>query len=682
MYDPGKILRDQLAARATQDEELVQHTDDASVIEKAKLEAELLSTLHGNIIMVDVEPNEEPEHAANELPAPRSLYDEAMVETNDHSLETDAILVANTDASSAKLEVENIEEAGLGEIQEDVRELNATATSARTGSVDLDKLLDAMEVVDQEDEGSSDIVSQAGEDEDEVIASESEISSSEADVEDEVSFFIDTEGDSTFVSMDIPSTSARPLTMTMGSTPASVGHSGTSTPWARTIEDPVYTEEGAASQRQSHTSHAFAETSARGKRGGRKKREKQEAVQEQLRMDEAYAIHLDYMENSRWRDAGSVAEENDDDDDDHDTPLLAQMLAGLGPANEFGNTLPMDATASEDDDDDDCDEDDSMDEDELEALLDAEESMFVPGKSLRRNRYNAFAEDALFHDDFNVYDYNSDGDDAASLPDLPASGARRRDLNQYVQELDLSDEELEATLIAQWKADKAMKKSRKRDRQQQHADGLIGKRAKRARAAHASNAGSGDLADYHSIIKRFVSHVDYVGVEQLPLPAMDRSIRRAVHIIAQHGYNLQTKSQGSGKRRYPVLYKTKHSSSIDNLPDALFIEEIMVQAQKTVGYTSSIKRRNPNQPAGVKIKGKGKATGGGIGRAAGAGAGKLRDGDIVGVDAPEIAVSNRGRAMLEKLGWSRGSGLGVAGNLGIAVPLTATVKNTRVGLGT
>ncbi|ORY84441.1 hypothetical protein BCR37DRAFT_378465 [Protomyces lactucae-debilis] len=634
---------------------------------KEQLADQLLATLHGDV-PVAVDSQGQPEHLATPLLQNEPIVEKPAVEVNNELM-------------NPAIEGVSLEEATEVETDEslvpDVTSLNnpnRTVDAATTSPpVDMDALLDSMAVDDELDDQASDVANQMDEEDEEITSDDFQTASSDEELDEEVSFFVDTEGDTTFASTEMPTTSTRPLNMTAASTPVGMEHSGISTPWARTIDDPVLVEVNeTTTTARPYSGHAFAETQSRGKRGGQRKRERQQAAQEQLRMDEAYAIHLDYMENSRWREDEDAAE-----DDEDEAPLLAQMLAGLGPANAFGNTA-MDS----DEEDDEDNQEDSLDEDELEAPLDAEENMFTLNyNKSSRNRYNDFASDALFHDDFNVYDYNSAGeDDAESLPDLPASGARRRDLNQFVQDMDLSDEELEATLIAQWKADKASKKSRKRDRQQQHAEGLVGKRAKRARAAHAANAGHGSLSEYHTIIKHFVSHADYVGVEQLPLPAMDRSIRRAVHIIAQHGYNLQTKSQGSGKRRYPVLYKTKHSSSAKNLPDAVFIEEVMVQAQKTIGYTSSTKRRDPMQ---IKTKGKGKIPGGGgISRAAGAGAGKLRDGDIVGVDAPEIALSNRGRAMLEKLGWSHGTGLGVVGNIGISIPLTATVKNTRVGLGT
>ena len=58
----------------------------------------------------------------------------------------------------------------------------------------------------------------------------------------------------------------------------------------------------------------------------------------------------------------------------------------------------------------------------------------------------------------------------------------------------------------------------------------------------------------------------------------------------------------------------------------------------------------------------------------------VREGAIVGGDAPTIGQDNVGRRLLEKLGWTHGEGLGVHGNKGISEPLMARVKKNRSGL--
>lgn len=58
----------------------------------------------------------------------------------------------------------------------------------------------------------------------------------------------------------------------------------------------------------------------------------------------------------------------------------------------------------------------------------------------------------------------------------------------------------------------------------------------------------------------------------------------------------------------------------------------------------------------------------------------VKEGDIVGGEAPEIDSNNIGRQLLEKLGWVKGEGLGTHGNKGISEPLVAKVKKSKTGL--
>lgn len=57
------------------------------------------------------------------------------------------------------------------------------------------------------------------------------------------------------------------------------------------------------------------------------------------------------------------------------------------------------------------------------------------------------------------------------------------------------------------------------------------------------------------------------------------------------------------------------------------------------------------------------------------------DGEIVGASAPEIGSENKGRSMLEKMGWSKGTALGAMHNKGILTPVEHRVKSTKAGLG-
>jgi hypothetical protein len=52
---------------------------------------------------------------------------------------------------------------------------------------------------------------------------------------------------------------------------------------------------------------------------------------------------------------------------------------------------------------------------------------------------------------------------------------------------------------------------------------------------------------------------------------------------------------------------------------------------------------------------------------------------IISKTAPKIGDSNIGFRMLQGMGWSEGDRIGISG--GLRVPLTAIVKNTKLGLG-
>jgi len=58
-----------------------------------------------------------------------------------------------------------------------------------------------------------------------------------------------------------------------------------------------------------------------------------------------------------------------------------------------------------------------------------------------------------------------------------------------------------------------------------------------------------------------------------------------------------------------------------------------------------------------------------------------REGEIVAGSVPELGQENKGRAMLEKMGWTKGMGLGTLDNKGILEPVKQVVKRSKAGLG-
>lgn len=129
---------------------------------------------------------------------------------------------------------------------------------------------------------------------------------------------------------------------------------------------------------------------------------------------------------------------------------------------------------------------------------------------------------------------------------------------------------------------------------------------------------------------------------------MDKKERAFVHNLAQ-ALNLKSKSVGSGTNRFPTLIKTSRTLEYDERHFARATE------------------RNDRRFGGIAKPTRTKAIV------------SYRDGDVVGGSAPEIGADNRGRAMLEKMGWSSGTALG-ASRQGILQPITHTVKTTKLGL--
>jgi hypothetical protein len=58
-----------------------------------------------------------------------------------------------------------------------------------------------------------------------------------------------------------------------------------------------------------------------------------------------------------------------------------------------------------------------------------------------------------------------------------------------------------------------------------------------------------------------------------------------------------------------------------------------------------------------------------------------REGEVVGQHARELASDNKGRMLLEKMGWAKGMALGTVDNKGIMVPVAHVMKKSRLGLG-
>jgi hypothetical protein len=122
------------------------------------------------------------------------------------------------------------------------------------------------------------------------------------------------------------------------------------------------------------------------------------------------------------------------------------------------------------------------------------------------------------------------------------------------------DKFVPAELRDQWERDRAKKAERKRLRELERIAAMVdpfttqkgNKKARKAKRA-AALATSVSLETIVGHMRRFVA--DIGGARSLPLPPMNRSMRKSVHELA-HAFRLESKSRGNGAERFTTLKKT------------------------------------------------------------------------------------------------------------------------------
>ncbi|TVY36024.1 Protein SQS1 [Lachnellula subtilissima] len=268
------------------------------------------------------------------------------------------------------------------------------------------------------------------------------------------------------------------------------------------------------------------------------------------------------------------------------------------------------------------------------------------GRGARRPRGDFPSASALAdsYDGFDVMDF-----DRPSLKKKPKG--RKGKIS-----FDLSDSEFEASMQVAFENDRLKKKARKQERDELRAQGLLGNKNGKPDLKQKFKEGM-SIHDVKDQIKGFLMGSNTT----LSLPPMAKADRKVVHELAA-AFNLKSKSVGGGKSRAPILTRTSRTPRyLESTFDA-------VEARLSRRYLPRMdvghKQRVQRAPRG--------------GNNAGV---SYRDGDIVGGSAPELGVENRGRAMLEKMGWSTGTALGALNNKGILQPVSHVVKTTKAGLG-
>ncbi|KAJ2784386.1 squalene synthetase-like protein [Coemansia interrupta] len=183
--------------------------------------------------------------------------------------------------------------------------------------------------------------------------------------------------------------------------------------------------------------------------------------------------------------------------------------------------------------------------------------------------------------------------------------------------------------------------------------------------------------DPRLIINRLDMLVRSDDLSSLYLQPMNKFERQIVHILARE-YRINSKSQGSGDRRMPVLSKTPRSCAptqqrrIKRL--LLLFDEGGLMPEHWLGPQENASK---GLSQGGKHNGKGKQKSKQNG--SGSNPGRM-DGKMVGHQAPIVGETNVGHKMLKQMGWQPGQGLG-ANEEGRSTPVDVMFRAGRRGLG-
>ncbi|KAJ6788890.1 hypothetical protein PWT90_00100 [Aphanocladium album] len=332
-------------------------------------------------------------------------------------------------------------------------------------------------------------------------------------------------------------------------------------------------------------------------------------------------------------------------DEDEDEGLLADYIANMRANGEMLELLDTAGISEGSENETECSLDSSdggnAEELSIERLL-----TMQPGKQTLNRPLGG---NIMEYTDFDPMDWEN-----PNIQRKKGKGAK--------QKLDLRfadiDSETERRLQATWRSDRLKKAERKRERERLRALNLLGKKADKSdtedmRAKYPKGMNLDQIADE---LKEFLMSSD----ESICLPPMDKHARKMIHELANK-FNVKSKSIGKADQRRPTLYRTKRTLRFDDAAFSLAVRRIHRRYFPRLDYKGK--------------SGQAQASRNGFAEAS------YRDGEVVGASAPELSIENRGRAMLEKMGWSNGTALGSEENKGILLPVTQTMKRSKAGLG-
>ncbi|KAI0024104.1 hypothetical protein F4780DRAFT_727538 [Xylariomycetidae sp. FL0641] len=301
---------------------------------------------------------------------------------------------------------------------------------------------------------------------------------------------------------------------------------------------------------------------------------------------------------------------------------------------------------------------------------DMDDELFANSQSTPRRKKAASKKDKIFQ---KRGQYPSASQVADAFDDLDLMDWHRPSLNNFAKKgaksFNVSDSELEEALNMAWKKDRLKKADKKKAREELRSQGLLGKNVN-PDDLRVKYRGGMSLDDLANEIESFLLGSQ----EQLILPPFDKGARKTIHAVANK-FKLKSQSAGKGKNRYPVLYRSRATLPFDPVVfDRVFgrihqnwFSRVDVD-EEVVAKHRMLKRAEASSGKQPSRFGKRNPL-------------HLREGDVVGQHAAELGAENKGRAMLEKMGWSKGQSLGTDKNKGILVPVTQVVKKTKAGLG-
>ncbi|KAK4497385.1 hypothetical protein PRZ48_011836 [Zasmidium cellare] len=226
----------------------------------------------------------------------------------------------------------------------------------------------------------------------------------------------------------------------------------------------------------------------------------------------------------------------------------------------------------------------------------------------------------------------------------------------------LSDDELRETMREQWDNDRSKKREKKLEREELRRDGLLGSAGRKGKPDLNARYPLGmTLKQVHDELREFLRDED---MHQRSFPPMDKINRKSLHDVCT-ALNLKSKSQGAGKNRFPVIYKTSMTLEYS---DDMFGRVINAS---TRGFLTNAKAKKMSRQVGNRA-----GRGGGFSKAATG----LRDGEVVGAGAKELGSNNFGHRMMEKMGWTKGAGLGKDGE-GRLHHVEQVMRTSKAGLG-